>query len=380
MTNHERDRTEAANRFMELDSSINKDLNDLVNLAAGICNTPIAMITIIDEDMQWFKAVKGVDIYCNTREASFCKFTIEQHDLLMVEDARVDDRFANHPFVAGEPHIKFYAGVNLTTRDGYNAGTLCVLDTELKVLSEEQQNALRVLGKQVMHLMELSWSLQWLDNQHNETLREKALIETSEIQLKAIFDSSREIFLLLGKEFEVLAFNKAADENIQKVTGLKLFAGSSFAEYIEPDLFKKILRYYRAALSGRSVKAEFYVHGDTPNAAWMETSFTPVKNGNDVLGVALNASDITARKRHEERIHLQNEALQRIAIIQSHELRRPVASLLGMIELIKLEQDEAFKDDFYFSMLETTVQELDNKICGIVADSETMLNYNPAAN
>ncbi|WDF56746.1 PAS domain S-box protein [Mucilaginibacter sp. KACC 22063] len=376
MTDHEKNRLEAVARFMELDGDINKDLNDLVNLAAQICETPIALITLIDEDMQWFKASTGVDIYCNTREASLCKHTIEQDDLLMIEDARVDPRLADHPFVTGEPYVKFYAGVNLITRDGYKAGTICVIGTELKVLTNEQKNALILLGKQVMNLMELNWSLNTLDNKHAETLRQKDVIENSELQLKAVFDSSKELFILLGKNFELLSFNKAAEENILKVTGQYLVAGVSFAAYLESELIKKIQRYYKAAISGRAVKSEFLILETQHADMWMEISFTPVKNAGEIIGVALNGSDISARKRHEERIHQQNEALQRIAIIQSHELRRPVASLLGMIGLIKLEQDKPDEAISYFNMIETTVQELDDKIRGIVYDSETVLNHN----
>jgi PAS domain S-box-containing protein len=380
MISSESKRLEAVSRFMVLDGDITKDLNDIVNLAAQICETPIAMITLIDEDMQWFKASMGVDIYCNTREASFCRFTIEQDELLVIPDMSIDDRFKDHPFVKESPQVRFYAGANLTTRDGQNAGTLCVLDLKPKHLTETQQMAMRVLAKQIMHLMELSWSLQTLDEKHQEVLKQKEEADASQLHLKAIFDSSKDLFILLGKHLNVQAFNKAAFRYYKKAIDRDLVVGSFLSDYLEPVILKKLVRYYSAALAGHSVRTEFHVRKGTPHVAWLEVSFMPVTDANEMSGVALNVSDISARKKHEEQITLQNEALQRIAIIQSHELRRPVASLMGMIELIKLEQEHPYDDYAYFKMIETTVYELDDKICGIVAESETTLNANVGIN
>lgn len=374
MISSESKRLEAVSRFMELNDDISKDLNDIVNLTAQICETPIAMVTLVDEDMQWFKATKGVDIYCNTREASFCRFAIEQDELLTIPDASVDVRFKDHPFVVSGPQIRFYAGANLTTRDGLHAGTLCILDVKPKNLTESQQNALKVLAKQAINLMELSWSLQTLDEKHKEAMESKRETEVSQIQLRAIFDSSRDLFMLLGKHLNILAFNKAADQYYIKTIGKGLSADKFLSDYVEPHILKKMVRYYSAALAGHTVRGELHVRRGTPREAWLDVSFTPVKNGNEIFGVALNAADISARKKHEEQITLQNEALQRIAILQSHEIRRPVASLMGMIELIKLEQANPYEDYMYFKMIETTVNELDNKICDIVSESETTLN------
>jgi len=359
---------------MVLDADITKDLNDIVNLTAQMCETPIAMVTLIDEDMQWFKATKGVDIYCNTREASFCRFTIEQDELLIIPDTTRHEHFKNHPFVQGGPQIRFYAGANLTTRDGQHAGTLCILDVKPKELTETQQSSLKVLARQVINLMELSWSLQTLDEKHKEVLKQKEDAEASQLHLKAIFDSSKDLFILLGKHLNILAFNKAAVKYYTQTKGKEIFAGAFLSDYMELHVLKKLVRYYSAALAGHAVRTEFFVNKDTPYTAWLEVYFTPVKEGKDITGVALNVSDITARKRHEEQITLQNEALQRIAMIQSHELRRPVASLMGIMELIKLEEERPYDDYAYFKMIETTVNELDVKICGIVAESETTLN------
>src|ERR1700744_38983 len=122
-------RLNAVNRFKQLDDDIQNDLNAVVNLAAQICKTPVSLITLLDEDKQWFKAHKGIDIDCTDREVAFCNYTIKQDDLLIVADATKDERFANNPLVVGEPFIRFYAGAPLVTKDGFSVGSLCVVDT-----------------------------------------------------------------------------------------------------------------------------------------------------------------------------------------------------------------------------------------------------------
>ncbi|MFD2147453.1 GAF domain-containing protein [Mucilaginibacter antarcticus] len=111
-------RLEAVNRFKQLDEAVVKDLNDIINLAADSCNVPVGLITLLDEDTQWFKASKGVDIDCTNRELSFCNYTIQQPDLLMVHDASIDERFCNNPLVTGEPNVRFYAGLPLRLKTG----------------------------------------------------------------------------------------------------------------------------------------------------------------------------------------------------------------------------------------------------------------------
>ena len=168
MTNEE-NRIEAVRRFIRSDEAIIKELDDIVNLAAQICNTPVALVTLLDEDMQWFKAAAGTEVTCTPREASLCNFTIKQEQILIVPDTTLDERYCNNPLVAGDPHVKFYAGMRLITKDGFAVGSLCVIDFEVKTLNEHQQNSLKVLSRQVINLMELHFSLESLEQQHQKT-------------------------------------------------------------------------------------------------------------------------------------------------------------------------------------------------------------------
>jgi hypothetical protein len=370
---NEFERLTAVNRFKSLDAGIKKDLNELVNLIAQICKVPVALISLIDDKMQWFKASVGTgNINCNERELSFCHETILQNDVLIVPDATKDERFAKLPIVAGPPHIKFYAGAPLITYDGHAVGTMCLLHIDTIELSDLQLNSLKVLSKQVLNLIELNWSMQSLMEQNLSTQQQKKVIEDSEIKLKAVFDSSRDIHLLVGRYMEVLAFNKAAYNYIYTTYNKELRVGAHFLAITNQSFANISVDHVQAALAGEIVSIEHLVKVDD-TSSWLNITFEPVKGVDDhIIGVAINATDITASKLDAEQINQQNAALQRIATIQSHELRRPVASLMGLMEVIKLDDNYIFNS--YYPMMEATIYELDTKIKGIVQDSELTLN------
>src|SRR5436190_10742763 len=138
-----------------LDTVPEEVFDDLTELAARICEAPIAMITLVDEKRQWFKSKVGVNINETSRDISFCGHAIEQSELFIVPDATLDSRFAENPLVTTDPKIRFYAGAPLVTPDGHALGTLCVIDKVPRELRLEQKQALRVLARHVMTQLEL---------------------------------------------------------------------------------------------------------------------------------------------------------------------------------------------------------------------------------
>ncbi len=141
-------------RYEILDTPEDSAFDDFTALAAQICDTPIALISLVDDRRQWFKSRVGLDVSETPREISFCTYTITGDEIFEVPDTLQDPRFCSNPLVLGDPHIRFYAGTPLTSPDGYNLGTLCVIDRQPRRLSPEQRETLERLGRQVIRLFE----------------------------------------------------------------------------------------------------------------------------------------------------------------------------------------------------------------------------------
>ncbi|RYY56953.1 MAG: PAS domain S-box protein [Chitinophagaceae bacterium] len=152
----EKSRLNALFSYHILDTATESDFDDLTELAAAICGTPIALISLVDNDRQWFKSKKGLDVSETERAWSFCAHAINRpEEMMQVEDARIDERFSGNPLVTGDPKIVFYAGIPLLDAEGFALGSLCVIDTHTKKLSAQQEIALRTLARQVMDKLEL---------------------------------------------------------------------------------------------------------------------------------------------------------------------------------------------------------------------------------
>jgi PAS domain S-box-containing protein len=156
---NEADRLQALQQCKVLDTAPEKAFDDIARLAASICQTPIALVSLIDAERQWFKAKVGLAAAETHRNMAFCAHAILQSQVLVIPDAQADDRFVNNPLVIGEPYIRFYAGAPLITPEGFILGTLCVIDTVPRQLSSEQIANLRILADQVVQQLELRRSL-----------------------------------------------------------------------------------------------------------------------------------------------------------------------------------------------------------------------------
>jgi len=176
-------RLAALKEFQILDTLPEQEFDDITLLASQICETPIATISLIDENRQWFKSKIGIDDSETARDVAFCNHAIEGDELFIVADAAMDLRFSANPFVTGEPHIRFYAGVPLTTSEGYKLGTLCVIDQKPRVLSESQERALNALARSVMSLIEAR-SLKDTPTTANEENTPNIFTETDNINSK----------------------------------------------------------------------------------------------------------------------------------------------------------------------------------------------------
>ena len=184
-------------RYEILDTPEESIFDDFTELAAQLCDTPIALISLVDDRRQWFKSRVGLDVSETPREISFCTHTILGEEIFEVPDALQDPRFRNNPLVVGDPQIRFYAGAPLTSPDGYNLGTLCVIDRQPRQLSAVQRKTLERLARQVIRLFEQHL----LAHRHAE----QAALQ------QAIFDSASSAVLVTRPDGVITSVNPTAE-------------------------------------------------------------------------------------------------------------------------------------------------------------------------
>ena len=178
-------RVEALHKYAILDTEPEQAFDDLVLLASFVCKTPMAMISLIDEDRQWFKSKVGISVSETPREIAFCATAIQQPDVFVVPDTLKDERYRNNPLVVSEPNVRFYAGAPLIDEDGNALGTICVVDRVPREFVPDQQAALKALSRLVLAQLEFRRNLILLkealiDRTKTEHEREKELTKAQE--------------------------------------------------------------------------------------------------------------------------------------------------------------------------------------------------------
>jgi signal transduction histidine kinase len=156
---NEAERLQALRSYGILDTAIEPAFDDITRIASYVCQTPISLISLVDEGRQWFKSEVGLGMRETPLDQSICAHALLEHSFLEVQDATKDARFDCNPLVTGEPHLRFYAGALLRTPDGLPLGTVCVLDNKPRQLSSEQRDILAALARQVMSQMEFRRAL-----------------------------------------------------------------------------------------------------------------------------------------------------------------------------------------------------------------------------
>ncbi|APZ47127.1 histidine kinase [Polaribacter reichenbachii] len=235
---NEEERLKALDNYNILDTLPEEDYDALSKIASGICNTPIALISLIDEKRQWFKSHYGVDATETPRELAFCAHSILNPDeLFIVKDATKDERFFDNPLTTEQPKVIFYAGAPLVTPDGNALGTLCVIDNEPSDLNDTQKESLKLLANQVVSLLELRKRNNELSKANVET--EKLNIRLNNFAYRLTHDLKSPIsginFLLdvLKEDFQDLFKETEAEKHIDLIANRIVYMSTLIDDILE---------------------------------------------------------------------------------------------------------------------------------------------------
>lgn len=297
---NEKERLEAILSYHILDTEDELDFDGIVELASQLCDTPISLITLIDERRQWFKAKKGLDIKETHRNLSFCAHAIHKNDVMVVCDTLQDERFFDNPLVTGDPYIRFYAGMPLITSEGYKLGTLAVLDRKPNDLNEQQLKDLRILGKQVVNLLERRMTISRLHEMNKEIA---CLVEEKTAEIRNVFERVSDAFVALDKNWCYTYVNAKAEKIFNKPHGY-LIGKHIWTEFPE-GMGQPFHKMYEEAMATQEYKylEEYY----PPYNRWFENHIYPSPSG-----LSIYFHDITERKKAELARRISEEQKQLI--------------------------------------------------------------------
>jgi diguanylate cyclase (GGDEF)-like protein/PAS domain S-box-containing protein len=303
-----------------LDSQPELECEELVQLAAAICGTPLGLVTLLDERHQWCRASGHLKLGETPREVAFCAHAIRQTELFLVQNALMDPRFGSNPLVTSDPAIQFFAGVGLFTADGEPLGTLCVVDMSPRVLGAEQGNALEVLGRQVAVRLEAIVQRKALAEVVAEKEKASANLRASEELFRAFMNASPFLSYIKDAAGRLLFYNRAFAQRF----GVSEYAwlGRTDEQLWSRKLTKSVRTHDLEVMAGgRMVETEEHIRNSDGSVSSLRSFKFPCHDsaGNVLLaGVAVDVSEEVAHQieleRYQRELEEANDQLRKLAV------------------------------------------------------------------
>ena len=322
-------RLEALRRYRILDTPPEPAFDELSRLAAHVCGTPIALVSLVDENRLWFKSKVGLTASETPREVSFCAQSILHSDLFIIPDVAADERYAGNPMVTSAPRVRFYAGAPLVTPEGHALGALCVIDRVPRELSPEQKEAMRGLARQVVTQLELRRKL--VDLARAVTERQ----ETEE-ELDFWFNSSLDMLCIAGFDGYFKRLNPAWEKSLG-YTREELMA-KPYVEFVHPgDRDATHAEAGNLASGDLTLRFENRYRAKDGSYKWLSWLASPVSEKGLVYATA---RDVTERKQAEEELKCYAAELEVAKRVQE-EATSNLAQLVKALESAKRQAEEA---------------------------------------
>jgi PAS domain S-box-containing protein len=309
LPSNENERLKALKRYDILDTPAETAFDALTQLAAHIAGCEMALVSFVDTDRQWFKSRYGIDTPETPRDVSFCSHVVFGDDILIVPDTQCDDRFDDNPLVCEQPRIRFYAGVPLRTNDGFVLGSLCVLDSKPKQLSDAQKNMIELLSQQVMNQLEMR--------------RRNLLLRT----YREFFDLSLNLLCTAGSDLYFRELNPAWQRTLG--WSLEELRAQPFTNLVHPDDLDATYAEANKLNDDHSLTVNFrnrYRHKD---GHWVPLSWMAATEAGVFYATATDMSDY---ERHQDELKkAYKSSLTLASIVESSNDAIATVTLDGVI-------------------------------------------------